>query len=152
MPMPESFFGLSAEDRLDALRVAASKSGKPIYLLEKDIWVVWSLRVLFGAPFAGDLVFTGGTSLSKGYEAIERFSEDVDVTYDIRAIARDLVSGAEDGLPPSRRQADRWARRIRSRLEHWVRGEVSPGRQKAPGGGRNSGSRFRAEEQGGNRL
>lgn len=124
--MPDSFFTLSPADRLDALQVAVSKSGKPAHLLEKDIWVVWSLSALFESRFASDLVFKGGTSLSKGYAAIERFSEDVDVTYDIYAIAPDLVSSASDGLPPSRSQADRWTKEIRGRLEKWVRDTVSP--------------------------
>ncbi len=78
--MPESFFDLSPKDRQDALQVTASRSGRPAHLLEKDIWVVWTLSTLFDSPFADDIVFKGGTSLSKGYQAIERFSEDVDQT------------------------------------------------------------------------
>lgn len=73
--MPDAYFDLSLNDRNDALQVAASRSGRPAHLLEKDIWVVWTLRALFDAPFAAHLVFKGGTSLSKGYQAIERFSE-----------------------------------------------------------------------------
>ena len=46
-----------------------------------------ALDVLFSAPFGKDLVFKGGTSLSKAYQAIRRFSEDIDITYDIRALA-----------------------------------------------------------------
>lgn len=88
--MPD-FFQLSAEERREALNVAAGASGRPIHLLEKDIWVVWSLKHLFGSPYAEHLVFKGGTSLSKAYGVIRRFSEDVDVTYDIRAIAGDLT-------------------------------------------------------------
>ncbi len=97
-----------------------------MHLLEKDIWVVWTLRALFGAPFGTHLVFKGGTSLSKGYQAIERFSEDVDVTYDIRAIAPDLASPDSDGLPSTRSQEKRWTKIIRERLEAWVRDTVSP--------------------------
>ena len=62
--------------------------------------------------------------MSKAYQAIERFSEDVDVTYDIHTIAPDLVSAADDGLPPSRSQADRWSKAIRGRLERWVADEA----------------------------
>jgi len=46
---------------------------------------------MFESPFGPRLVFKGGTSLSKAYGAIRRFSEDIDLTYDIRAIADDLV-------------------------------------------------------------
>ena len=124
--MTDSFFDLPPEDRLDALEVVVSKSGKPAHLLEKDIWVVWTLRALFDSPFAGNLVLKGGTSLSKGYQVIDRFSEDIDVTYDIRVFAPDLVSGADDGLPPSRSQAERWTKEIRKRLQVWVHDTVSP--------------------------
>ena len=55
------------------------------------MWVVWTLATLFGSDLGEHLVFKGGTSLSKAYHVIRRFSEDVDLTYDIRAIAPDLV-------------------------------------------------------------
>jgi len=124
--VPDLFFGLSPKDKYDALHVVASRSGRPAYLLEKDIWIVWTLSALFDAPFAGHLVFKGGTSLSKGYQAIERFSEDVDVTYDIRAIAPDLAPADSEGLPPTRSQEQLWTKIIRERLEVWVRDKVSP--------------------------
>ena len=82
---------LSAADRRDALRVAETGGPHRAFLLEKDIWVVATLHALFAAPFGKDLAFKGGTSLSKAYRAIRRFSEDVDITYDIRAFAPDLV-------------------------------------------------------------
>ena len=61
--MSDIFLQLPAADRCEALGVAATKSGRPIHLLEKDVWVVWTLDVLFGAPFANKLVFKGGTSV-----------------------------------------------------------------------------------------
>ena len=76
--MADGFFALSPADRRDALEVAAARCGRAVHLLEKDVWVVWTLSVLFESDFAGDLVFKGGTSLSKAYQAIGRFSEDVD--------------------------------------------------------------------------
>lgn len=84
--MAEAFLRLSAQDRLDALGVAADRSGRPTHQLEKDVWVVWALAALYGSPLGERLVFKGGTSLSKAYRVIRRFSEDVDLTYDIRAI------------------------------------------------------------------
>ncbi len=51
--------------------------------IEKDFWVCWSLRELFTLPESGaHLTFKGGTSLSKGWRLIERFSEDIDVVID----------------------------------------------------------------------
>lgn len=123
--MPE-FFDLSAKDRLDALSIVADASGRPLHLLEKDIWVVWALRHLFSGPYAEHLVFKGGTSLSKAYGVIRRFSEDVDLTYDIRAIAADLVGNAEAPLPATKSQERKWTRKIHVRLDHWVATEVVP--------------------------
>ena len=45
-----------------------------------------TLRALMESPYGSDLTFKGGTSLAKAYHAIRRFSEDLDITYDIRAI------------------------------------------------------------------
>ena len=116
-----SFQSLSGNDRRDALGVAASQSGHRPHLLEKDIWVVQALDVLFSAAFGKDLVFKGGTSLSKAYQAIRRFSEDVDITYDIRALAPDFAGAGEDPLPATRSQERRWTRAIRARLAAWTR-------------------------------
>lgn len=125
--MPKTWFSaLSADDRRDALGVAAARARTRPYLLEKDIWVVQVLSILFSAPFANDLVFKGGTSLSKAYHVIRRFSEDVDITYDIRAFAPDLVADDEEPLPPTRSQEKRWTRKIRARLAEWTREYALP--------------------------
>lgn len=97
------FQSLPAGDRREALRAAQEASGRRAFLLEKDIWVVQTLSVLFDAPFGADIVFKGGTSLAKAYHAIRRFSEDIDVTYDVRAFAPDLVTGAGAEVLPATR-------------------------------------------------
>ena len=118
---------LSDVERRDALEVAERSGSHEAHLFEKDIWIVATLGVLFGAPFADHLTFKGGTSLSKVWRAIRRFSEDVDITYDIRAFAPDLVAGTGDeALPPTRSQQKRWTRAIRARLVEWVRDEAGP--------------------------
>src|SRR5260370_42189930 len=104
------FFQLSTAERLDALDAAANMSGLLPHLLEKDIWAVWALRHLFASPYADHLVFKGGASLSKAYRVIRRFYEDVDLTYDIRAIAGDLVGGMEAPLPTTKSQKKKWTR------------------------------------------
>ena len=121
------FQRLTAEERRHALRAAQAEGPHPAFLLEKDIWVVATLGVLFDAPFGDQLVFKGGTSLSKAWRAIRRFSEDIDITYDIRRFAPDLVAGAGDeGLPPTRSQEKRWTKTLRPRLAEWVRDEAGP--------------------------
>ncbi|TKR56044.1 nucleotidyl transferase AbiEii/AbiGii toxin family protein [Allopusillimonas ginsengisoli] len=120
------FFSLSINDRLEALEQAANISGRPPHLLEKDVWVVWSLRHIFTAPYASHVVFKGGTSLSKAYGVIQRFSEDVDLTYDIRVIAPDLIGDTNDPLPASKSQEKKWTKEIRSRLVEWAARDVVP--------------------------
>lgn len=125
--MVVSFLQLSEEERREALAVAAGASGRPVHLLEKDVYVVWALEVLFGiAPFAQHLVFKGGTSLSKAYQVIRRFSEDVDITYDIREIVPELIQKAGGPSPPSRSQERVWTKEIRKRLVQCIEKDVVP--------------------------
>ena len=124
--MADAFIHLSSADRQEVLEVAASASARPSHLLEKDIWVVWALSTLFGAPYGDSLVFKGGTSLSKAYGAIRRFSEDVDLTYDIRALIPHLVAEHVDALPPNRSQEKKWTKEVRHRLPAWIAERVLP--------------------------
>lgn len=118
--MPDHFLLLSKKDQFDALGVAADALKRPAHLLEKDVWVVWALETLFGSSLATKLAFKGGTSLSKAFGVIRRFSEDVDLTYDIREIVPELTEDHPDGIPPTASQADRWTKRIRERLPAWI--------------------------------
>jgi len=60
------------------IEAAAERLGITATAVEKDYWVTQALRVLADV-FPNDFVFKGGTSLSKGYGLIERFSEDIDL-------------------------------------------------------------------------
>ena len=124
--MADPFLSLSAQDRRDVLGIAADRSGRPTHLLEKDAWVVWALASLYRSPLGEHLVFKGGTSLSKAYRVIRRFSEDVDLTYDIRAIAPDLVGSDDEALPKTRSEEKRWSSEVRRRLAEWVDGTAQP--------------------------
>ena len=106
--------------------MAADRSGRPVHLLEKDVWVVWALETLYAAPFGRHLVFKGGTSLSKAYDVIARFSEDVDLTYDIRAIAPDFTTAGTEPIPASPSQEQKWTKAIRTRLDDWTASTVAP--------------------------
>lgn len=133
--MADAFLLLPAEDRREALSVAADRSGRPAHLLEKDAWVVWALSTLYGSPLGEHLVFKGGTSLSKAYGVIRRFSEDVDLTYDIRALAPDLVGDNGEALPKTRSEEKRWTSEVRKRLPQWVAEAVQPVVAEALAGG-----------------
>ena len=72
-----------ATKRVEAFRETAAQLGMSETIVEKDFWVVWSLSRLFTLPSFGDhLIFKGGTSLSKAYDIISRFSEDIDISLD----------------------------------------------------------------------
>jgi len=124
--MADAFLHLPVADRCEALSFAADQSGRPAHLLEKDVWVVWALATLYASSLGEHLVFKGGTSLSKAYGVIRRFSEDVDLTYDIRAIAPDLVHGNGEALPKTRSEEKRWSSEVRKRLPDWVAGSALP--------------------------
>ena len=72
--MAERFFALSTADQREVLEQARARTDRPTHLLEKDVWVVWALGALFDSPLAAHLTFKGGTSLSKAYKIIDRFS------------------------------------------------------------------------------
>jgi len=121
----EYFFDLSKKDRREALEYGRAQTGRPAHLLEKDVWVVWALRALFESPLSADLTFKGGTSLSKVYQVIDRFSEDIDLTCDIRKLIPDLISEGGE-LPASRSQAGKWTQAVRHRLPDWIMQKVQP--------------------------
>ncbi|WP_421497802.1 nucleotidyl transferase AbiEii/AbiGii toxin family protein [Flavobacterium columnare] len=73
---------LSEKRRLEILNQVNSQTGLPTDAIEKDWWVTITLKAIFSSKFAQHLVFKGGTSLSKAYNLIERFSEDIDLSID----------------------------------------------------------------------
>lgn len=74
------FLGLPPDERRLYIEQAAFRRNMSPVMLEKDFWVCWLLGILFESEFAGSLVFKGGTSLSKVFGVIERFSEDIDLS------------------------------------------------------------------------
>ena len=77
----DKFVLLDAKDKRAYFEVAAANLNIMPQLVEKDFWVCWILKVLFSLPgVGGHLTFKGGTSLSKCYNVIKRFSEDIDIS------------------------------------------------------------------------
>ncbi|MEO7404497.1 MAG: nucleotidyl transferase AbiEii/AbiGii toxin family protein, partial [Burkholderiales bacterium] len=77
--MNEAFatvIGASDRDRLDLFLGCANRLGVAIQNVEKDFWVCWTLDVLFNGMEHGGprLLFKGGTSLSKAFGLVPRFS------------------------------------------------------------------------------
>lgn len=80
--MKNSFFALSSNDQRKALEQAAFIQKLPKQAIEKDLWVTAIIQTCFSLPCADSLVFKGGTSLSKAWGLIGRFSEDIDLAID----------------------------------------------------------------------
>jgi len=77
----DRFLHIKNSDKEIAYRKAAEVTGLSEGIIEKDFWVCWTLKELFSLDEIKDhLTFKGGTSLSKIYKVIDRFSEDVDVS------------------------------------------------------------------------
>lgn len=87
------FLALSDQDRRLAFDNAAVGMRLSPVILEKDFWVSWLLGLLFSQPeWAGQLVFKGGTSLSKVFGVIDRFSEDIDLSLQPAFVGADVAA------------------------------------------------------------
>lgn len=78
----KDWFNLPAETRLNIFNETGRNLGLPAVAIEKDWWVVHTLSLIYKMDCARSLVFKGGTSLSKGWNLIQRFSEDIDLALD----------------------------------------------------------------------
>lgn len=77
----DKFALLLHKDKRAYFEVAAANLNIMPQLVEKDFWVCWVIKILFSLPEVGShLTFKGGTSLSKCYNVIKRFSEDIDIS------------------------------------------------------------------------
>ena len=121
--MTEAFLSLDAREQGDILRTVAARSGRSAVILEKDVWVCWALRTVFSIPDHHPMAFKGGTSLSKVYGIIDRFSEDVDITLDYRAFNDDFDPFAPSA---SKTQIKRFGDRLRTRVESYARDVLEP--------------------------
>lgn len=75
------------DEREEFFIECGARMGLSPQIVEKDFWVCWILKKLFTLKDAGPtLIFKGGTSLSKAYGLIKRFSEDIDVSIDRRSL------------------------------------------------------------------
>lgn len=123
--MAESFFALSRDDQREVLEQVRAKSDRPTHLLEKDVWVVWTLGATFGSPLNVDLTFKGGTSLSKAYKVIDRLSDDIALPRHPQAERR--PDWRRRGYAPaSPSQANKSTKAVRERLPGWIAANVRP--------------------------
>ncbi len=122
--MKLSFLELPADERRLYIEQAAVRRNVSPVVLEKDFWVCWLLGILFESEFAGSLVFKGGTSLSKVFGVIERFSEDIDLS-----LSPTFLNLPEAGT--SRNQANKWMIRAEAACGAAVRNQIGPAMEAA---------------------
>ena len=117
--MKLSFLALAEDERrLYFEQAAIARNISPV-VLEKDFWVCWLLGILFESQFAGSLVFKGGTSLSKVFGVIERFSEDIDLS-----LSPVFLKLPDVGT--SRNQANKWMAKAEAACAAAVRDQIGP--------------------------
>lgn len=121
--MAEAYLELPREDQKAILQAAAAELGRQAAVLEKDIWVCWALQALFSMPDAHPMAFKGGTSLSKVYGAIDRFSEDVDITLDYRCFEEDFDPFADAS---SNSQIKKFSERLKGYVKQYANDTVIP--------------------------
>lgn len=117
---------LGARDRADLFNEAARvRKTLRAEVIEKDFWVCWVLRAVFTLPDPpADLIFKGGTSLSKVYNAIERFSEDVDLSFDRKALG---FGGDQDPAEAkSKKQRGRQLDALKVTCQKMIKGQFGP--------------------------
>ena len=112
---------LSAADRHELFQETATQRGVSAAVIEKDFWVCWVLKQLFtDSALRTQLVFKGGTSLSKVYNLIDRFSEDIDLILDWRLLG--YGPDREDPYQefPSNTQQDRFNKQVNARAAQYI--------------------------------
>jgi predicted nucleotidyltransferase component of viral defense system len=119
----DGYFYLGDDERRGYCAAAAAKIGLDAPSVEKDFWVCWVLREVFALPRTGShLTFKGGTSLSKGWKLIERFSEDLDLV-----IGREFLGFGGEKAPEiasSKKQREARLEELREACQIYVRGTL----------------------------
>jgi len=102
----DKFITLTEQDKRDAFGETATRRGVLPIIIEKDFWVCWTLKHLLEIPeIAPYITFKGGTSLSKAYGIIDRFSEDIDLTISKSApYTKDAKNPADEEVSGKERQ------------------------------------------------
>jgi len=129
--MPESYLELSSDEQIKILKAASGALGRDVSVIEKDIWVCWALQTLFSLPDAHPMAFKGGTSLSKVYGIIDRFSEDVDVTLDYKHFEDTDYNKHPEKFDPladgvSKNQIAKYSDRLKGYVNAYARETVIP--------------------------
>jgi hypothetical protein len=120
-----AFLQVPAERRRLAFQQVDEAIGLQSVSVEKDFWVCWTLRELFNLPgIGGHLTFKGGTSLSKAWKLIHRFSEDIDIIVDKEVLG--FGGAASPDKAPSNKQRKARLEALMESCLLWVQGKLMP--------------------------
>ncbi len=86
------WINLTKEQQIQVLEQTGISKGLPAFVVEKDWWVCILLKAIFQSQYADSIIFKGGTSLSKAYLLIDRFSEDIDLIIDRHLLGFDKLN------------------------------------------------------------
>jgi predicted nucleotidyltransferase component of viral defense system len=113
----------SSSDRRDLFRESASRLGMNPAIVEKDFWVCWILKHMFAEPtLKNQMVFKGGTSLSKVFGLIDRFSEDIDLVLDWRLLGYEQAGKSDPyKATQSKTQQSRYNEEMNARAVAYIR-------------------------------
>ncbi|MCK5878700.1 MAG: nucleotidyl transferase AbiEii/AbiGii toxin family protein [Holophagae bacterium] len=121
----KTFITMTSKRRNQVCTQTAAQLGLVEVAVEKDFWVCWILDKLFNLPTWGDqLTFKGGTSLSKGWKLIERFSEDIDIVIDRGALGFDGDNAPE--LAPSNNKRKKRLEALRESSRKCIQEDIQP--------------------------
>lgn len=116
----DKFSALSNKEKQEIFQEVASLKGVRTNIIEKDFWVCWLLKQLYSIEVLKELmIFKGGTSLSKAYHLIERFSEDIDLTINRHSpYFSDIKNPMEGGI--SNKEKERRIDSLKTKSECFV--------------------------------
>lgn len=119
----DDFFALDAEQQRGFFEQASGILGLNPASIEKDFWVCWVLRELFALPELGqNLTFKGGTSLSKGWQLIKRFSEDIDIVIERNSLRVE----PPDAVDLSGKERNRRLEKLQAACQSHIRDVLAP--------------------------
>lgn len=121
----DTFLKLPADEQRLVFQQVFGEKGLQTVSVEKDVWVCWTLRELFTLSGIGEhLTFKGGTSLSKAWKVIERFSEDIDLVVDKEALG--FGGDTSPDKAPSNKQRRVRLESLMEACRQWVQGRLLP--------------------------
>lgn len=119
----DKFLSKPREEITATLEETAARLNLMPHIVEKDFWVCWILKLLYSIPECASIIFKGGTSLSKAYGLIERFSEDVDLTID-KSTLEGIKDPSESGI--SGKELTRRIDALIETIEHYISDKLLP--------------------------